>query len=125
MARINGTRSYNRCELYEHIRKIILTVPSKKNKKVFYDKLSGMIIAKNIKADYWEEMIKIRRKENKINMAKLKAKKSIIFKAMKLENQLKKSVKLIASSLKENINKELMKRREKILTIWEKIIGEE
>jgi hypothetical protein len=66
---MNGARPYNRCQLYEQIRRVILTVPSKKNKKAVYDKLAGMIIAKHIKADYWKEMNKIRKKENTKNMA--------------------------------------------------------
>jgi hypothetical protein len=65
-----------------------------------------MILTKNIKANYWEETIKIRKNKLEISevnwkiiacdlVGKMKARKSIIIQSVKLDSQLKRSKRMI------------------------------
>jgi hypothetical protein len=111
---------YDKCDRHFQV------VPKKGDKKAIYDKLAGAILAKNVKANYWEEMSKIRKKQMEAFanglVCKMKTRRNIVNKSIVMESCLKKSKKIIANVIKENVKLSICERRKGIQRKWEMIV---
>jgi hypothetical protein len=134
-AKIIGAHPYNRCEVYDRCNRILSPINKKVDRK--YDRRAGAILGRNLKANYWEEMSKIRKNQSERSIAnweflfhhecirREKIEKNVYGKNKLMKWNLVKSRRIIAETLSTKINQAVEARKEIIQENWNRLVSGE